>query len=86
MATRNLTVDLDDPASCAANADWWQHLTVAGGEGMVVKPATTVHHSRGVPRPSIKIRGQDHLRIVYGSEHTAEANLTRFRPGIGRPA
>jgi protein phosphatase len=84
-ATRNLTVDLDDPASRAVGADWWEQLTGAGGEGMVVKPANTVHRTdRGVTQPAIKVRGQDYLRIIYGPEYTAEANLTRLRErGLG---
>ena len=84
-ATRNITVDLADPASCAAGAHWWEQLTAGGSEGMVVKPAATVHHtSRGVAQPGIKVRGQDYLRIIYGPEYTADANLTRLRErGLG---
>jgi protein phosphatase len=84
-ATRNITVDVENPASCAAGAGWWEQLTAAGGEGMVVKPATTVYRtSRGVAQPGIKVRGQDYLRIIYGPEYTAAANLTRLRDrGLG---
>lgn len=83
--TQNITVDLDDPASCQTGTDWWEQLTAAGGEGMVVKPTTTVHRtSRGIAQPGIKVRGQDYLRIIYGPEYTAEANLTRLRErGLG---
>ena len=84
-ATQNITVTVDDAASCQAGADWWEELTRDGGEGMVVKPATTVHRTpRGVTQPGIKVRGRDYLRIIYGPEYTAEANLTRLRDrGLG---
>ena len=31
-------VDLADEAAVAAAVDWWEELTAAGGEGVVVKP------------------------------------------------
>ncbi|MGH9068268.1 MAG: polynucleotide kinase-phosphatase, partial [Acidimicrobiales bacterium] len=79
-ATPSLTVDVADPASCRAGADWWDQLTNAGGEGMVVKPATAVHHThRGLSQPGIKVRGREYLRIIYGAEYTADYNLARLR-------
>ena len=36
--TRRLRVDTADPDSVAAGIAWWEELTGAGGEGMVVKP------------------------------------------------
>ena len=36
--TRRLRVDTGDPDSVAAGIAWWEDLTRAGGEGMVVKP------------------------------------------------
>jgi len=39
--TRRIAVEVTDPASVAAGTQWWQDLTDAGGEGMVVKPAAT---------------------------------------------
>jgi protein phosphatase len=40
--TRRIAVATDDPASTAAATQWWQELTDAGGEGMVVKPAANL--------------------------------------------
>jgi protein phosphatase len=35
--------------------------------------------------PGIKCRGREYLRIIYGAEYTAEANLSRLRErGLGR--
>ncbi|MHB8504448.1 MAG: polynucleotide kinase-phosphatase, partial [Acidimicrobiales bacterium] len=83
--TKNITVDLDDPASCQTGVQWWEDLTGAGGEGMVVKPADTVHRgNRGLTQPGIKVRGREYLRIIYGPEYTADENLARLRErGLG---
>lgn len=78
--TRSVTVTLADPASEAAATRWWEELTGAGGEGMVVKPAEVMHRGRrGLAQPGIKCRGPEYLRIIYGPEYSAEANLTRLR-------
>jgi len=78
--TRSVDVTLDDPASVEAATAWWQELTAAGGEGMVVKPAGVVHRGpKGLAPPGIKCRGPEYLRIIYGPEYTAERNLTRLR-------
>jgi protein phosphatase len=78
--TRSIGVTLDDPGSEAAGVEWWQELTGAGGEGMVVKPAQTVHRGpRGLVQPGIKCRGPEYLRIIYGPEYLVPANLARLR-------
>jgi protein phosphatase len=78
--TRAVTVLLDDPASTAAATAWWEDLTSAGGEGMVVKPAEVVHRGpKGIAQPGIKCRGPEYLRIIYGPEYSVERNLTRLR-------
>jgi protein phosphatase len=78
--TRNLTVDLDDPASEAAAVAWWEQLVEAGGEGMVVKPIESiVTGTRGLIQPGIKCRGPEYLRIIYGPEYLAPHNLERLR-------
>jgi protein phosphatase len=78
--TRSVTVTLADAGSEAAATAWWQELTAAGGEGMVVKPAEVVHRGpKGLVQPGIKCRGPEYLRIIYGPEYTAERNLTRLR-------
>ena len=79
-ATATTTVDLDDETSEAAAIEWWEELTGRGGEGMVVKPVDVVHRGRqGLTQPGIKCRGPEYLRIIYGPEYTAEANLSRLR-------
>ena len=78
--TRSVTVTLADPASAAAATNWWEELTAAGGEGMVVKPAEVVHRGpKGLAPPGIKCRGPEYLRIIYGPEYTAGPNLARLR-------
>ncbi|MEX2557784.1 MAG: polynucleotide kinase-phosphatase [Actinomycetota bacterium] len=84
-ATATITVDLDDADSEAAATAWWEEMTGRGGEGMVVKPIDVVHRGpRGLSQPGIKCRGPEYLRIIYGPEYTAEANLARLRSrGLG---
>jgi protein phosphatase len=78
--TRSITVTLGEPGSEAAGTSWWQELTAAGGEGMVVKPAQTVQRGRrGLVQPGIKCRGPEYLRIIYGPEYLAPPNLARLR-------
>jgi protein phosphatase len=79
-------VDLGDDRSVADGTAWWEELTAAGGEGMVVKPLDPMHRGRkGVVQPGIKCRGPEYLRVIYGPEYTAEANLARLRDrGLGR--
>ncbi|MGQ0840829.1 polynucleotide kinase-phosphatase [Actinokineospora sp.] len=78
--TRNLAVDTADPTSVAAGIAWWEDLTAAGGEGMVVKPAANlVRGDRGLALPGVKVRGREYLRIIYGPDYTEPANLTRLR-------
>ena len=78
--TRRVEVDTGDPASVAAATRWWEDLTAAGGEGMVVKPAANL--TRGPNRlvqPGLKVRGREYLRIIYGPDYTEPANLVRLR-------
>ncbi len=84
-STRRLVVDTGDETSTAAGAAWWDELTAAGGEGMVVKPlANLVRGSRGWAQPGIKVRGPEYLRIIYGPDYTEPANLGRLRDrGLG---
>lgn len=84
-ATATTTVDLDDQTSESAAIEWWEDLTGRGGEGMVVKPVDVVHRGpKGLTQPGIKCRGPEYLRIIYGPEYTAEANLSRLRSrGLG---
>lgn len=80
IATPHRTVDLDDPASEAAAVAWWENLTGAGGEGMVVKPAGfTQRGFKGWVQPALKCRGPEYLRIIYGPEYSLPGNLERLR-------
>lgn len=79
-ATRTVTVDLDDATSEAAAIAWWEDLTAAGGEGMVVKPVdAVVPFKRSIVQPGIKCRGPEYLRIIYGAEYTSPEQLSRLR-------
>ena len=64
---------------------WWEELTAAGGEGMVVKPFDYVARGpKGLMQPAIKCRGREYLRIIYGPEYTAPEHLERLRQrGLG---
>ncbi|QQP89858.1 polynucleotide kinase-phosphatase [Skermanella sp. TT6] len=79
------SVDLDDAASCAAAVSWWEALTAAGGEGMVVKPAAFVAAgAQGPVQPALKCRGREYLRLIYGPEYDFPENLERLRArGLG---
>jgi len=78
--TRRLAVDTGDPASVQAGVTWWEELTAAGGEGMVVKPwAGSARGPKGLVQPGLKVRGREYLRIIYGPDYTVPANLDRLR-------
>ena len=91
-ATRRVVVDLADEASRAEGTAWWEDLTAAGGEGMVVKPLANLVRRQGAPgkggglvQPGLKVRGREYLRIIYGPEYTEERNLERLRErSLGR--
>jgi len=83
--TRRVEVETGDPASVAAATRWWEDLTAAGGEGMVVKPAANLTRGRsgqsggGLVQPGLKVRGREYLRIIYGPDYTEPAHLVRLR-------
>jgi len=83
--TRRLSVHLADPGSVATGVGWWEELTGAGGEGMVVKPAGgLVRGPRGLVQPGLKVRGREYLRIIYGPDYTMGENMSRLRRrGLG---
>lgn len=73
-------VDLGDESGMAEATAWWETLTGAGGEGMVVKPYDFIaKSSRGLVQPAVKCRGSEYLRIIYGPEYSAPQNLSRLR-------
>lgn len=80
FTTQHRLVNVTHPESEAAAIAWWEEMTAAGGEGMVVKPLPFVAKgSRGLVQPAVKCRGREYLRIIYGPEYTLPANLTRLR-------
>ncbi|MFF0631610.1 polynucleotide kinase-phosphatase [Nocardia sp. NPDC004151] len=88
-ATGRRVVDLAAPESEAAATAWWTELTLAGGEGMVVKPleslvAGTGSRSGRPVQPGVKCRGPEYLRIIYGPEYLRPGQLDRLRQrGLG---
>ena len=79
-STRRIRVDTGDRASVRAGVQWWEGLTAAGGEGMVVEPfANLVPAGRGYAQPGIKVRGRQYLRIIYGPDYTEPQHLERLR-------
>ena len=85
LATPFKIVDLNDTVSCDQATEWWQTLTSAGGEGMVVKPLDfIIKGRRGYAQPAVKCRGPEYLRIIYGPEYLMPENLDRLRSrGLG---
>jgi protein phosphatase len=80
VATPWLEVDLGDPASEQTGTKWWEEMTEAGGEGMVVKPLGFLERGRkDLVQPAVKCRGREYLRIIYGPEYTREQHLARLR-------
>ncbi|GAA4070962.1 polynucleotide kinase-phosphatase [Nonomuraea soli] len=74
--TRHLFVSLDSQESRDEATAWWETMTAAGGEGMVVKPA---EHTPGRIQPGVKVRGREYLRIIYGPDYTESLDLLRRR-------
>ncbi len=85
LATPFHVVDVNDPASYEAAIQWWEEMTSAGNEGMVVKPLDFVAKGRrGLAQPAVKCRGPEYLRIIYGPEYLLPGNLERLRArGVG---
>lgn len=80
MPTPYRVVDVTDPDATDAACRWWDELTGAGGEGIVVKPFSFVARSRqGLVQPGVKCRGREYLRIIYGPEYTRPEHLERLR-------
>jgi protein phosphatase len=83
--TKYQIVDGTDAESIAEGVRWWEELTGRGGEGMVVKPLDFIASGRrGVLQPAVKVRGREYLRIIYGAEYTAPAQIEKLRSrGLG---
>lgn len=86
LSTNHIYVDLDDSESEETAVKWWEQLTQAGGEGMVIKPVDFITFSRkGLVQPAIKCRGREYLRIIYGPEYTLPAYLQTLKNrNVGR--
>ncbi len=84
--TERRVVDVTDESSQAEAVAWWEAMTGAGGEGMVVKPWSFLAHGRkGLAQPGIKCRGREYLRIIYGPEYADPSQIDRLRGrGLGR--
>jgi protein phosphatase len=78
--TQLLVLNVTDPVDLEAGTRWWESITSAGGEGMVVKPAAGIARGRrGTVQPGVKVRGREYLRLIYGPEYTASEHLERLR-------
>jgi protein phosphatase len=84
--TERRVVDVTDPVSQDEATAWWEQMTGAGGEGMVVKPMAFVARGRkGLVQPGVKCRGREYLRIIYGPEYADPTQIERLRGrGLGR--
>ncbi len=84
--TDRRVVDVTDPAGQDEAVTWWETLTEAGGEGIVIKPMSFVARGRkGLVQPGVKCRGREYLRIIYGPEYTDPTQIERLRGrGLGR--
>ncbi|MES2045473.1 MAG: polynucleotide kinase-phosphatase [Pseudomonadota bacterium] len=86
LATEHRRIDLADATQVSDAIGWWEALTAAGGEGMVVKPLGFVARGgKGLLQPAIKCRGREYLRIIYGPDYDRPENLARLRKrGLGQ--
>lgn len=84
--TRYKTIEVSNTLSCSEGIAWWEDLTAAGGEGMVVKPMDFIHRiPKGLVQPAVKCRGSEYLRIIYGPEYSLPEHLQRLRQrGLSR--
>ena len=80
VETSYICINTEDEVSIKEGIDWWQRLTEAGGEGMVVKPEIyTVKQGGKLLQPAVKCRGREYLRIIYGPEYLRKDHLKRLK-------
>ncbi|NUU24084.1 MAG: polynucleotide kinase-phosphatase, partial [Streptomycetaceae bacterium] len=79
--TGRLVVDVGDAEQVEAGVAWWEEMTAAGGEGMVVKPlGAEADRAPGTRvQPGVKVRGAEYLRIIYGPDYAEPDHLARLR-------
>ena len=78
--TSSIQLDPNDSADLDRACQWWEQLTAAGGEGMVIKPLNFLHwHGKRIIQPALKVRGREYLRLFYGPEYTIHQHLERLR-------
>ncbi|KDN85560.1 polynucleotide kinase-phosphatase [Kitasatospora cheerisanensis] len=79
--TGRMLVDTEDESSVAAAVAWWEELTGAGGEGVVVKPVEAPHRDATgrLGQPGLKVRGREYLRIIYGPDYTRQLDRLKQR-------
>jgi len=78
QATTYRVVSLADLTETQAAVAWWTDLTEGGGEGMVVKPYDFVPASgRALVQPTLKCRGREYLRLIYGPDYLLPIHLTQ---------
>ena len=84
--TRWHLVELGNTAQVEEAIAWWDEMTAAGGEGMVVKPQNFITRGhKGLVQPAVKCRGREYLRIIYGPDYTSATDLPRLRQrSVGR--
>lgn len=71
---------ISDEASEQEVIEWWEEITAAGHEGIVIKPETFVTMHRGkIIQPAIKVRGREYLRIIYGMDYLQPASLAKLK-------
>ena len=78
--TRTLELDPSHPEDVQKGCLWWEELTRAGGEGMVMKPEEFLSFGKnGLLQPALKVRGREYLRIIYGPDYTDHIPQLRQR-------
>ncbi|HMG54343.1 MAG TPA: hypothetical protein VK601_12690 [Kofleriaceae bacterium] len=72
--TPHRIVELGNDDSERAAIEWWEELTAAGGEGIVVKPLSWLARGRrGLVQPAIKCRGRATPATIAAAARAAPA-------------
>lgn len=80
LKTEYKIVDVTSEKNQKDAIDWWENIISNGGEGMVSKPIDFIaKDKRELIQPSLKTRGREYLRIIYGPEYSRPENLKRLK-------